>query len=222
MGVVLGLGIALGILLIAAAHGSTSMHIRRPQLSKFKAVKRIDQEVWPDVVDNLASAIRAGLSLPQAVAEIAATGPQQVQSAFAQCSSVYQQTGNFGDALLGLRQEFADSSTDKICSALQIAYEVGGADLGLVLRSLSEVLREDARVRSEITARQSWTVNGAKLAVAAPWLTALVLSTRSGTAAVYFSASGIRMLSFCAVVSVLAYLTMMRIGRLPSQPRLMS
>ena len=222
MGIVLGLGVALGVMLIVAAHSSTPIHIRWPNFARLKVARHMDHDAWPDVVDNLTSAIRAGLSLPQAVAEIAATGPQQVQPVFAKCALHYQQTGNFSEALLALRHECADSSTDKICSALQIAYEVGGADLGLVLRSLSEVLREDARVRSEIRARQSWTVNGAKLAVAAPWLTVLVLSTRSGTAAIYLSASGIRMLSFCAFVSVVAYLTMMRMGRLPNPARLMS
>jgi tight adherence protein B len=222
MGVVLGLGIALGVLLIVAGLSSSPLQITRPKFPAFTVKRRIDQDVWPEIVDNLASAIRAGLSLPQAIAEIALTAPVQVQPAFTQCATHYQQTGNFSEALLELRQQFADASADKICSALQIAYEVGGADLGVVLRSLSEVIREDARVRHEIMARQSWTVNGAKLAVAAPWLTALVLSMRSDTAKIYFSASGIRMLLFCAFVSVLAYLTMMRIGRLPSQPRLLS
>jgi len=222
MGIVLGLCIALGVLMIISAFSYAPANVTWPKLPEFKLERRIDEDVWPDVVDNLASAIRAGLSLPQAIAEIATSGPLLVQPAFKQCASHYQQTGDFNAALLLLRQEFANVSTDKICSAIQIAYEVGGADLGLVLRSLSEVLREDARVRSEITARQSWTVNGAKLAVAAPWLTALVLSTRSGTAAVYLSPSGIRMLVFCAFVSGIAYFTMMRIGRLPVAERLMT
>jgi len=222
MGIVLGLGVALGILLIMATWPSAPVPIKWPHLPKFKFDRRIDQDVWPDVVDNLGSAIRAGLSLPQAIAEISTTGPQQVRPAFAVCASQYQQTGDFSGALLMLRATFADASSDKICSALQIAYEVGGADLGLVFRSLSEVLRADARVRSEITARQSWTVNGAKLAVAAPWLTALVLATRSSAAEVYFSPSGIRLLIFCAFISLVAYLTMMRIGRLPGPVRLMS
>jgi len=220
MGVVLGLVAAVGILLIVAAYSSEPVRIALPQLPSLRLDRRIDQDVWPDVVDNLASAIRAGLSLPQAVAEISTTGPQIVRPAFAKCAIVYQRSGNFNEALLLLREEFADASMDKICAALQMAYEVGGADLGLVLRSLSEVLREDARVRREITARQSWTVNGAKLAVAAPWLTALVLSTREGTAAVYMSPGGMRMLTFCALVSVVAYFSMMRLGRLPKPSRL--
>jgi tight adherence protein B len=222
MGIVLGLCFALGVLLIVGTFSHVPANITWPKLSGFKGQRGINQDVWPDVVDNLASAIRAGLSLPQAISEIATTGPLLVQPAFKQCASHYQQTGDFSAALLLLRQEFASVSTDKICSAIQIAYEVGGADLGLVLRSLSEVIREDARVRSEIMARQSWTVNGAKLAVAAPWLTALVLSTRSGTGVVYFSTSGIRMLAFCAFVSAVAYITMMRIGRLPVAERLMT
>ena len=222
MGVVLGLGFSIGVWLVVAAHSTPPVRFGLLTVPRFRMARRIHQDVWPDVVDNLASAIRAGLSLPQAIAEIATSGPELVRPAFKQCALHYQQTGNFNESLYMLREEFSDAATDKICTALHIAYEVGGADLGLVLRSLSEVLREDARVRSEIAARQSWTVNGAKLAVAAPWLTALILSTRSGTAAVYFSASGTRMLILCAGVSVVAYLTMMRIGRLPAPVRLLS
>ena len=229
MGIALGLGFALGLMFVMASLSGTRPQVNTLERPRAKSNKistqgssLIDQDVWPDVIDNLASAIRAGLSLPQAIGEVATTGPSQVRAAFAQCTSRYQQTGNFSQALLMLREEFADASVDKMCSALQIAHEVGGADLGLVLRSLSEVVREDARVRRDIVARQSWTVNGAKLAVAAPWLTALVLSTRSGTASVYLSPGGIRMLILCAVVSVIAYLSMMRIGRLPKPARLMS
>ena len=43
---------------------------------------------------------------------------------------------------------------------LRIAREVGGGELGRLPRSLSGYLREDARTRSELESRQSWTVNG--------------------------------------------------------------
>lgn len=56
--------------------------------------------------------------------------------------------------------------------------ELGGTDLGRLLDTLADVLRENARTRSELEARQSWTVNGAKLAVAAPWIVVLLLSSR--------------------------------------------
>jgi len=38
--------------------------------------------------------------------------------------------------------------------------DVGCGDLGRLLRSLSGRLRDDARTRSELQARQAWSVNG--------------------------------------------------------------
>jgi len=113
-----------------------------------------------------------------------------------------------------------DPVVDKFTSALQIAYEVGGTDLGFLLRSLSEVIREDNKIRGEIEARQSWTVNGARLAVAAPWLTVFILSTRQSAANVYFSSQGVKLLTFCAAMSVFAYFAMTQIGKLPTAKRI--
>ena len=59
---------------------------------------------------------------------------------------------------------------------LRIAREVGGGQLGRLLRNLSGYLRDEARTRSEMESRQAWTVNGARLAVAAPWLVLLIMS----------------------------------------------
>ena len=51
-----------------------------------------------------------------------------------------------------------------------MAREVGGSDVTAVLRGLSGYLREDAALRAEVEARQSWILNAARLGVAAPWL----------------------------------------------------
>jgi pilus assembly protein CpaF len=48
-----------------------------------------------------------------------------------------------------------------------------------LLRNLSGYLRDDARTRSELESRQAWTVNGARLAVAAPRLVLLIMSLQS-------------------------------------------
>src|SRR4029450_8082316 len=40
------------------------------------------REVWPDAIDNLASGVRAGLSLPEAVAGLAERGPEPVREPF--------------------------------------------------------------------------------------------------------------------------------------------
>lgn len=225
MGLVTGLLIALGAILIWGAIREP-LRFKRPG-RRHKAMslskrKKLPADVWPDVVDDLASAIRAGLSLPQAVIELCNSGPEQLREAFRLCRDQYQATGDFNAGLNLIAQHLEDPQCDKFVASLQIAHEVGGADLGVLLRNLSEVMREELVLRGEIIARQSWTINGAKLAVAAPWITALVLSTRESAANVYLSASGIRMLAICAVVSVLAYAAMMKIAELPAEKRLLA
>lgn len=225
MGLIAGLLSAIGIILTWGA-------IREPiRLRKFKMhgsrklqmkSKKVPADLWPDVVDDLASAIRAGLSLPQAVSELCKSGPEQLRPAFQLCRDQYQATGDFNVGLNLIAQNLEDPQADKFVASLQIAHEVGGADLGVLLRTLSEVMREELVLRGEIVARQSWTVNGAKLAVAAPWVTALVLSTRDTAVNVYMSASGLRMLSACAVISVFAYLAMMKLAELPKEKRLLA
>jgi tight adherence protein B len=225
MGLIVGLLSAIGIILAwGAIREPMKFHKSNRVIGQKLFAKRseLPADVWPDVVDDLASAIRAGLSLPHAVIELCNSGPEQLRPAFQLCRDQYQATGDFNAGLSLIAQNLKDPQADKFVASLQIAHEVGGADLGVLLRTLSEVMREELVLRGEIVARQSWTVNGAKLAVAAPWVTALVLSTRDTAANVYLSASGIRMLAICAVISVLAYIAMMKIAELPAEKRLLA
>ena len=105
---------------------------------------------------------------------------------------------------------------------LRIAREVGGGELGRLLRNLSGYLRDDARTRSELESRQAWTVNGARLAVAAPWLVLLLMSFQSDVIHRYASPVGVVVLALGAGACVVAYRLMMRIGRLPAERRILS
>ena len=179
-------------------------------------------EVWPEAVDHLTSAVRAGLSLPEALAGLAVRGPVPLRPAFDQFALDYQVTGRFGDSLDRLKDRLADPVGDRVVEGLRVAREVGGGDLGRLLRNLSSYLREDLRTRSEMEARQAWTVNGARLAVASPWLVLLLMSFQSGVIHRYASATGVVVLATGAVLGLVAYRLMMRIGRLPSEGRILA
>lgn len=178
-------------------------------------------EVWPDAVDNLSSAIRAGLALPEALAGLAVRGPEPLRPAFAAFALDYQTSGRFADALDRLKDRLADPVGDRVVEALRVAREVGGGDLGRLLRSLSSYLREDARTRSELESRQAWTVNGARLAVSAPWLVLLLLSFQREVITRYATGTGVLVLLFGAALCATAYWLMMRIGRLPTERRIL-
>jgi tight adherence protein B len=179
-------------------------------------------EVWPEAVDNLTSAVRAGMSLPDALAALGTRGPEPLREAFDQFALDYQVTGRFGECLDRLKDRLADPVGDRVIEGLRITREVGGGELGRLLRNLSTYLRDDARTRSEMEARQSWTVNGARLAVASPWLVLLFMSFQSDVIRRYASPGGVVVLAVGAVACVVAYRLMMRIGRLPTERRILS
>ena len=120
-----------------------------------------------------------------------------------------------------LKDDLADPVGDRVCETMRVAREVGGSDLGTVLRTLSELLRSDARTRAELETRQGWVVNAARLAVAAPWVVLLLLGTQSTTLHAYNSRAGRCCWRSGAAVCVVAYRIMLRIGRLPEEQRVL-
>jgi tight adherence protein B len=192
------------------------------QVKRLAARRRADlREVWPEVVDNLASAVRAGLSLPEALAALAVRGPEVLRAPFARFAAGYRSSGRFAAGLDRLKDDLADPVGDRIVETLRVAREVGGTDLGRVLRTLATFLREDARARAELETRQGWVVQAARLAVAAPWAVLLLLATQSTTLAAYDSPLGTAILLGGAVVCLAAYRLMLRIGRLPQDVRVL-
>jgi tight adherence protein B len=179
-------------------------------------------EVWPEAVDNLASAVRAGMSLPEALSALSERGPEPLREPFAGFALDYQVSGRFGDALDRLKERLADPVGDRVVESLRVAREVGGGDLGRLLRSLSGFLRDDARTRAELQSRQAWTVNGARLAVAAPWLVLLLMCFQPEVIQRYSTGAGVVVLVGGAVLCVVAYRVMVRIGRLPVERRILS
>lgn len=179
------------------------------------------REVWPDVVDNISSAVRAGMALPESLAQLGFRGPEELRPAFAEFAHDYRATGQFNDALDRLKDNLADPVSDRLVESLRIARAVGGTDLGRLLRTLSSFLRDDARTRAELEARQSWTVNAARLALCAPWIVLALMATRGESLQAYQSSTGVAVLAIGAAVSLVAYRVMRRLGQLPDEERVM-
>lgn len=180
------------------------------------------RDLWPDAVDHLRSAIRAGLSLPDALMQLQHRGPEPLRPAFASFASDYRASGEFVPALNRLKERLSDPTADNIIEALKVTREVGGTDLGRLLGTLSSFLRENARTRSELEARQSWTVNAARLACVAPWVVLGLMATQPSTIRIYNSFAGFVVLAGGLALTVLAYRLMMRIGALPEEKRVLA
>lgn len=209
---------AIGVIFGAMAAGAPVALLRG------RAARRLRDHaaLWPDVVDNLTSAVRAGLSLPEALIQLGERGPEGMRDAFVQFGRDYQATGRFHESLDLLKARLADPVGDRVVEALRIAREVGGGDLGRMLRALSGFLRDDLRTRGELESRQSWTVNGARLAVAAPWAVLLLMCLQGDVVERFSTGTGLVVLASGAASCLVAYRLMMWIGRLPDERRILA
>ena len=204
----------LAILAGVAAATAPVAFLRARRLRLLKARRQL----WPDVCDLLIASIRVGLSLPDAVASLAESAPTMVRPAFAVFARDLHATGRFETSIDRLKATVADPIADRIVETLRMARQVGGTELTGVLRALSASVRADAALRGEVEARQSWIRGAAVLGVIAPWVILGMLALRPEGAQAYGSAEGIVVICAGAVLSVIAFRIMVRIGRLP-EPR---
>jgi tight adherence protein B len=208
---VTSLAVAAGVVAVVVPSALVTVRAR--------ARRRATRVVWPDVVDHLVSAVRSGLALPDSVVTLARAGPAVTRPAFAEFETEYRATGNFGLCIGQLKDRLADPVADRILETLRMSREVGGSELTTVLRNLAAYLRQEAAIRSEVEARQSWVMNAARLGVAAPWIVLLLLASRPEAAAAYNTAAGAALVVIGLAVSVVAYRIMVAVGRIPDERR---
>ncbi|MFV0319923.1 MAG: type II secretion system F family protein [Microbacterium sp.] len=201
---------------VAAAAGAAApfVWLRTRRL----ALRRSRRALWPDVCDLLIASVRAGMSLPDAVASLADTAPPALRPAFAAFRRDLAASGHFDSGAVRLKTVLADPVADRIVETLRMARQVGGTELTPVLRALSTSVRAEASLRAEVEARQSWIRGAAVLGVIAPWVIVALLAMRPEGARAYASLEGIVLVIGGAVVSFVAFRVMLRIGRLP-EPR---
>lgn len=211
--------VVTGVWTIALAAGVLGLCLPFMYLSgKRRKLLRARREEWPDVVDHLRSAVRSGLPISEALAQLATRGPQTLHAAFQSFAADLRVGRSVPVALESLRVRLDDPVADRIVAAVLLTREVGGADVGEMLRTLAGFLRADVHTRGELEARQSWTVNAARLAVAAPWIILVVLCLEPRVAAAYNSPTGVMVLLLGAVVAAISYRVMLRLARLDAIP----
>jgi len=179
-----------------------------------------EQEVaWPEAIDSLVSALQAGISIPEALTQLALHGPKVLRPSFAQIQSNLLSLGKFEQVLLKEKKRLDSAISDQVFETLIISKDFGGKDANNALRLLAEFVREDIAVAEEIRTKFGWIRNSALLATAAPWLLLILLSTQDSTVEIYSTPSGALVLSLGVVMTATAYIWMEKVGSLPAAPR---
>jgi tight adherence protein B len=181
--------------------------------------RRAVQDALVEAIEQLRDAIRTGLSVQEALAGLARTGPQVLREDFASLTRDARLLG-FEPALRVERDRLADPVFDVVAAALTINDRLGGRLVSQVLDRLADSTRAQLRIEHEVRAHQARTVLSARIVAAAP-LVALVglRATNPRYLSIFDSPVGQFVLLGCAASVALGYLAMLYLTRLPVQRR---
>lgn len=114
------------------------------------------QDAWPRMIEELRLLTASvGRSLPQALFEVGASGPEAMRPAFSAAQREWMLTTDFERTLRVLREQLADPTCDATCETLLIAHELGGTGVDRRLADLAQDRRDDVAYRKDVRARQS-------------------------------------------------------------------
>jgi tight adherence protein B len=174
-----------------------------------------------DAIEQLRDAIRTGLSVQDAVAGLAGTGPEVLRAEFSTLSRDARLLG-FEAALVGMRDRLADPVFDVVACSLSINDRLGGRLVSQVLDRLAESTRAQLRIEQEVRAHQARTVLSARIVAAAPLIALVGLrATNPRYLDIFNSAVGQMVLIGCAASVALGYAAMLYLTRLPGQRRVL-
>ncbi len=207
-------GIAVAALVAAAYVPLGYLRGRR------RARQRAQARCWPEAVELLAGAVRAGDTLVGALAVVAERGPEPLRPAFRSLVNDHHVSGDLDGGLERFATAVSDPVGDRVAATLTVAHRVGGRELGRVLRTLAEFLREDLAMRREVESRQSWTLVAARVSAAAPWIVLVLVASRDQARHAYDTPTGLLVLAIGAAVTAVGYRLMLALGRMPEPVRL--
>jgi len=187
----------------------------RRRVQRLSAVK----QAWPDGLRHLVAAVRSGMSLPLALEDLAINGPAALCEALARFSALARVFG-VPAALEAVRDELADPTTDRVVEVLLVAHDRGGAIVPAILQDLAESTTRELRTVEEVRSESLEQRLSARIVFAVPWAVLLLMTARDGPYRAFYRSSGGTIVIFVgAVLSLLGWWAVSRLGRQPVEER---
>jgi tight adherence protein B len=178
--------------------------------SKERKRQKSIQDAWPEALDHVNSAIKSGVPISEALSNLAERGPIVLSPLFNDYKSQVRSSGNLESALKNLCLSTQDPVLKRLTQTILLVRNVGGVQVGLVLRTFTAFLRNDLAVKREIEMRHGWISNTARIASSAPWLLLIFLTFQPQTRNAYNTLTGAIVVSSGSLVIFVAYIWMNR------------
>jgi tight adherence protein B len=177
------------------------------------------QRAWPDGLRDILASITAGLSLTQAVTNLATTGPPALRVAFARFPELARVLGT-GPALELVKDDLADATSDRVVEVLVLAHERGGAIVREILDDLVTATTRDLKLLDEIETESLESRINARAVMVLPWLVLVALTARPGAFRDFYrSPGGVVTLLVAGALTAFGVVALGRLVREPIETR---
>ena len=174
-----------------------------------------------EAIAQLRDGIRSGLSVQEALAALARSGPAALREDFARLVRELRLAGP-EPALAAMQERLADPDFDVVAATLLLNDRVGGNRLSAVLDRLAEATLAELRVQAEVRAHQARHVLSARIVAAVPLVVLVAIrQLNPGYLAVFDDVTGQLRLAGCAASVALGYAAMLWVARLPGEERVL-
>jgi tight adherence protein B len=204
-------------LAFGAAAASVPVLAARSRRERRRAAGR---EAWPRLIEEIRlKTTTLGRSIPQALFEVGARAPADMQGAFEVARREWQLSTDFERTLDVLRSQLADATADAVCETLLVAHLIGGNDVDRCLVALIDDRVLDLQGRKDAVSRQAGARFARSFTLFVPLAMALIgMSIGEGRHA-YSSALGQVLVLVAIALMALCWLWAGRIMRLPEEER---
>jgi tight adherence protein B len=177
------------------------------------------QRAWPDGLRDILASITAGLSLTQAVTNLATTGPPALRVSLARFPELARVVGT-GPALELLKEDLADATSDRVIEVLVLAQERGGSIVREILEDLVTATTRDIKLLDEIDTEGLESRINARAVMVLPWLVLVALTARPGAFRDFYrSPGGVVTLLVAGALTAVGAVALGRLAREPVEVR---
>ncbi len=177
---------------------------------------------WPDALRDVISHLRSSMSVHASLCELGRSGPVPLRPYFNRYAGLAGALDH-RTALEVVREELADPLSDRVVEVLLVAFEQGASVVIDILDDLATSSSQDLRLLEEIETLQLETKLEARGATILPFaVLALLCAFTPGYREFYASPLGWVVICFGGAMSVGGLLMISRLGRVPTEERILA
>jgi tight adherence protein B len=177
------------------------------------------QGAWPDGIRHIIGGIQSGLSLNQAIASLATSGPPALRQAFERFPLSARMVGTVA-ALEIVRGQLAHPTSDRVIEVLILAHERGGRIVTEVLQDLAVATTRDLRTMETIESERLEQKINARAVFALPWFVLALLTAAPGDIRTFYNTGqGVLVVMAGGAMSLFGLWIVSRLARDLPEPR---